>query len=61
MIFLLKELDLYSFWIILHPLKLIPTMLNSLSKGLLKHVLTEKGIEGFLADWEKTGQSIPTS
>jgi transaldolase len=27
-------------------------------KGLFKHVLTEKGIEGFLADWAKTGQTI---
>ena len=27
-------------------------------KGLFKHVLTEKGIEGFLADWAKTGQAI---
>jgi len=27
-------------------------------KGLFQHVLTEKGIEGFLADWAKTGQSI---
>ena len=26
--------------------------------NLFKHVLTEKGIEGFLADWAKTGQSI---
>ncbi|MFM5952722.1 MAG: fructose-6-phosphate aldolase [Novosphingobium sp.] len=26
--------------------------------GLFKHVLTEKGIEGFLADWAKTGQAI---
>jgi transaldolase len=26
--------------------------------ALFNHVLTEKGIEGFLADWEKTGQSI---
>ncbi len=26
--------------------------------GLVKHVLTDKGIEGFLADWSKTGQSI---
>ena len=33
----------------------------SVIKGLFKHVLTEKGIEGFLADWEKTGQTIPTS
>ncbi len=27
-------------------------------RGLFKHVLTEKGIEGFLADWGKTGQTI---
>ena len=27
-------------------------------KALANHVLTDKGIEGFLADWEKTGQSI---
>ena len=27
-------------------------------KGLFAHVLTDKGIEGFLADWAKTGQSI---
>ena len=27
-------------------------------KGLVKHVLTDKGIEGFLADWAKTGQAI---
>ncbi|OZA94364.1 fructose-6-phosphate aldolase [Altererythrobacter sp. H2] len=27
-------------------------------KSLFKHVLTDKGIEGFLADWAKTGQSI---
>jgi transaldolase len=27
-------------------------------KGLVKHILTDKGIEGFLADWAKTGQSI---
>ena len=30
----------------------------SVIKGLFKHILTEKGIEGFLADWAKTGQSI---
>ncbi|MFY8076422.1 MAG: fructose-6-phosphate aldolase, partial [Sphingorhabdus lacus] len=23
-----------------------------------KHILTDKGIEGFLADWAKTGQAI---
>ena len=27
-------------------------------KSLFKHVLTEKGIEGFMADWAKTGQTI---
>ncbi|WP_375290556.1 fructose-6-phosphate aldolase [Qipengyuania sp.] len=28
-------------------------------KSLANHVLTEKGIASFTADWEKTGQSIP--
>jgi transaldolase len=27
-------------------------------KGLVKHPLTDKGIESFLSDWKKTGQSI---
>jgi transaldolase len=27
-------------------------------KGLVKHVLTDKGLEGFAADWAKTGQAI---
>ncbi|MDR7104054.1 fructose-6-phosphate aldolase [Croceicoccus sp. BE223] len=27
-------------------------------RSLFKHVLTDTGIEGFLADWAKTGQSI---
>lgn len=27
-------------------------------QDLFKHVLTDKGIEGFMADWAKTGQSI---
>lgn len=27
-------------------------------RGLVRHVLTDKGIEGFMADWAKTGQSI---
>jgi transaldolase len=30
----------------------------SVIKSLFKHVLTDKGIEGFLADWAKTGQTI---
>ena len=39
----------------------VATMPPSVIKGLFKHVLTDKGIEGFTADWEKTGQTIPTS
>ena len=27
-------------------------------KSLANHVLTDKGIEGFMADWAKTGQKI---
>jgi transaldolase len=27
-------------------------------KGLVKHPLTDKGIESFMADWKKTGQSV---
>ena len=30
----------------------------SVIKSLFNHVLTEKGIQGFMADWAKTGQSI---
>ncbi len=30
----------------------------SVIMGLFKHFLTDKGIEGFLADWAKTGQKI---
>ena len=30
----------------------------SVIKALFNHVLTEKGIEGFMADWAKTGQKI---
>lgn len=36
----------------------VATMPPAVIKGLFKHVLTDKGIEGFVADWEKTGQSI---
>ncbi|MED5545517.1 MAG: fructose-6-phosphate aldolase [Pseudomonadota bacterium] len=36
----------------------VATMPPSVIKNLFKHVLTEKGIEGFLSDWAKTGQSI---
>jgi transaldolase len=27
-------------------------------KSLVKHPLTDKGIEQFLADWKKTGQTL---
>ena len=27
-------------------------------RSLFKHVLTDKGIEGFMADWAKTGQTL---
>ncbi len=30
----------------------------SVLKALAKHPLTDKGIEMFLADWKKTGQTI---
>jgi transaldolase len=34
------------------------TLPPAVFKGLLKHPLTEKGLEQFLSDWAKTGQSI---
>ena len=36
----------------------VATMPSAVIKGLFKHVLTDKGIDGFLADWAKTGQTI---
>jgi transaldolase len=27
-------------------------------KALVKHPLTDKGVDSFLADWKKTGQTI---
>ena len=36
----------------------VATMPPAVIRSLVKHVLTDKGIEGFLADWAKTGQSI---
>lgn len=36
----------------------VATMPPAVIKSLFKHILTDKGIEGFLADWAKTGQSI---
>jgi transaldolase len=36
----------------------VATMPAAVLKSLVKHPLTDKGIEMFLADWKKTGQSI---
>ncbi|MGQ0486175.1 MAG: fructose-6-phosphate aldolase [Hyphomicrobiales bacterium] len=36
----------------------IATVPPAVLKGLVKHPLTDKGIEMFLADWKKTGQTI---
>ena len=36
----------------------VATMPAAVLKALVKHPLTDKGIEQFLADWKKTGQTI---
>ena len=36
----------------------VATVPPAVLKSLLKHPLTDKGLEMFLADWKKTGQSI---
>ena len=36
----------------------VATCPPSVIKGLVRHPLTEKGIEQFLADWKKTGQTL---
>ena len=36
----------------------VATIPPSTLEGLVKHPLTDKGLAAFLADWEKTGQSI---
>jgi transaldolase len=36
----------------------VATMPPAVIKGLVKHPLTDKGIEQFMADWRKTGQSL---
>ncbi|MFN3820564.1 fructose-6-phosphate aldolase [Blastomonas sp.] len=36
----------------------VATMPPAVIRNLFKHVLTDKGIEGFMADWAKTGQTI---
>ncbi len=36
----------------------VVTVPAKVMKDMFKHVLTDKGIEGFMADWAKTGQSV---
>ena len=36
----------------------IATVPPAVLKGLVRHPLTDKGIDGFLADWKKAGQRI---
>ena len=36
----------------------VATIPPAVLHGLVKHPLTDKGLEGFLADWKKTGQTI---
>ena len=36
----------------------VATIPPSTLKGLVKHPLTDKGLDAFMADWAKTGQSI---
>ena len=36
----------------------VATVPAAVLKSLVKHPLTDKGLEQFLADWKKTGQSI---
>jgi transaldolase len=36
----------------------VATMPPAVIRALVKHPLTDKGIEGFLADWAKSGQTI---
>lgn len=36
----------------------VATIPPAVLKGLVKHPLTDKGLEAFLSDWKKTGQTI---
>jgi transaldolase len=36
----------------------VATLPPAVIRQLLKHPLTDRGLEAFLADWRKTGQSI---
>ena len=38
----------------------VATLPPGVLRAMFKHPLTDKGLEAFLADWEKTGQSILT-
>ena len=36
----------------------VATIPPAILRGLAKHPLTDKGLDAFLADWKKTGQTI---
>ncbi len=36
----------------------VATLPPKVLRQMFKHPLTDKGLDAFLADWEKTGQSI---
>jgi transaldolase len=36
----------------------VATLPPEVLRSLIAHPLTDKGLEAFLADWQKTGQSI---
>jgi transaldolase len=36
----------------------VATVPPTVLKSLVKHPLTDKGLEAFLADWKRTGQTI---
>jgi transaldolase len=36
----------------------VATLPPGVLRQLVEHPLTDKGLDGFLADWKKTGQSI---
>ena len=36
----------------------VATMPPDVLKSLVKHPLTDKGLDQFVADWKKTGQTI---
>jgi len=39
----------------------VATLPPAVLRAMFKHPLTDKGLDAFLQDWAKTGQSIPTS